>query len=467
MSEDQRIHRKKGRFRTAAAIAACKLTRHLLHLAGKGGTTLPGRIALRLQGNILAAVSRGMHIVLVTGTNGKTTTCRMLEKALIQDGKKCLLNRSGANLLPGITAEFVCNADRRGNPLFDYAVVECDEGTLKQVAAQLKPEIIVVTNLFRDQLDRYGEVMNTRAEIQKGIQMSPESILCLNADCILTATLGTDVPNRIFYYGMDTAAGDQKKHGQSDARYCLRCGAELVYHYHTYAHLGDYECPGCGYRRPSPETALLKVIETGEDSSEVLVKVRDEIFSEKVGLPAVYNLYNILAAECAGMALGLETGCMAEAAGSVRAPFGRMEHFTVEGCSIRMILVKNPAGCNQAMEYIAGTGSDYGIAFCLNDRTADGHDISWIWDTDPETILQDPHRRSVWVSGTRAEDMQLRLKYAGAPQQSISMEKNYARLIEEMVSKEKNVFVLPNYTSMLDLREALLEKAGGSAFWRG
>ena len=453
--------------RTSSAIILCRLARRLMHLAGKGGTTLPGRIALLLDKEILSTVSRGMHIVLVTGTNGKTTTCRMLEQALILEGKKCLLNRSGANLLPGITAEFVCNADRTGKPRCDYAVTECDEGALKQITQRLNPEIIVVTNLFRDQLDRYGEVMNTREEILKGIRKAPQSILCLNADCVLSSAMSANLPNPTGYFGIDTPVGDQGERELSDAKYCLFCGTELVYHYHTYAHLGDYECPACGYRRPFPETSLTEITGTGAASSEARMRIRDKNLAVTISLPAVYNLYNALAAACAGVKLGLKTKSITRALETVEAPFGRMEHFTIGGCSIRMILVKNPAGCNQAMEYIAGTGEDYGIVFCLNDRTADGHDISWIWDTDPEQILLDPHKKSVWVSGTRAEDMQLRLKYSGAPEESITLEKDYSRLLDEIVRREKQVFLLPNYTSMLDLRQVLLQKAGGNAFWKG
>ncbi len=454
-------------FHTRAAIGLCKLTRKVLHLAGKGGTTLPGRIALLLDGNVLATVTRGMHIVLVTGTNGKTTTCRMLERAILQEGKKCLLNRSGANLLPGITAELVCNADGHGRGRVPYAILECDEGALKQVTKRLKSEVIIVTNLFRDQLDRYGEVMHTREEIRKGLLAAPDSILCLNADCILTATLGRDAAGRVCYYGVETPVGEQKEQELSDAKYCLNCGAELVYQYHTYAHLGRYVCPACGFERPSPEVSLLQITAADADSSTALFQIRDETVCAKISLPGVYNLYNALASVCGGMALGLKPDRMAAAMGSVEAPFGRMEHFSLNGCSIRMILVKNPAGCNQAIEYITGNGEDYGVVFCLNDRTADGHDISWIWDADLEKILSDPHRRSTWVSGLRAEDMQLRLKYGGAEEESIVMEKDYARLIEAMTEKEKQMFLLPNYTAMLDLRQALLHKTGGNAFWKG
>ena len=461
------MKKRKTMLRTAAAVGLCKLTRGILRLTGKGGTTLPGRIALSIDRDVLSTVSRGMHIVLVTGTNGKTTTCRMLEKAITLEGKPCLLNRSGANLLPGITAELVCSADRKGNPLADYAVIECDEGALKQVTMRLRPDVIVVTNLFRDQLDRYGEVMNTREEILRGIGNAPESCLCLNADCILTASLAEDLPNPVFYYGIDTPPEEQQEKELSDAKYCLHCGAELIYRYHTYAHLGDYYCPSCGRRRPQPGISAEGTVESSADHSEVRLRFADESITAEVSIPGVYNLYNALAAVSAGTALGLGRDSLVRALGTVEAPFGRMEHFTINGCSIRMILVKNPAGCDQAVDYVTGVGEDYEIAFCLNDRTADGHDVSWIWDADLEKIARDPRRRSVWVSGVRAEDMQLRLKYAGIPEKEITMEKDYARLIGRISRKGRMVFLLPNYTSMLDLRRALVKKTGDGAFWKG
>ena len=230
------------------AIAACKLTRQALRLFRRGGTALPGKAARLFDPDILKRVSEGMEIIVVTGTNGKTTTCGMLENALRAGGRECLSNKSGANLLSGVTAELTCNATWSGKPKTHYAVIECDEGALKQVAPLISPKVIIVTNLFRDQLDRYGEVMHTLDEIRTGILASPGSILCLNADDSLTGSLAGDVPNPVVWYGLDTSTGEEKEPVLSDARYCIRCGTEYGYHYHTYAHLGGFFCPKCGYR---------------------------------------------------------------------------------------------------------------------------------------------------------------------------------------------------------------------------
>ena len=458
---------KRTRLRTILAAAACKLVRRLLHLAGQGGTTLPGRIALWIDRDILSTASQSMHIMMVTGTNGKTTTSRMMEKAVLLSGRTCLLNRSGANLLPGIAAEFVCNTDWKGRPRAEYAVIECDEGALKQAAARLQPEIIVVTNLFRDQLDRYGEIMHTREEILEGILCSPDSIVCLNADCVLTASMAGSFPNRTVYYGVNVPAGDQGRRENADAKYCLNCGEELTYHYYTYAHLGGYECRKCGYRRPEPETAVNEILEAGVSDSRVLLTIGGKTDSVRIGLPAIYNIYNALAAACALSRTDLDRQSVFAGLETARAPFGRMEAFQTEHCAVRVILVKNPAGCNQAMDYILEQTEEYGLVFCLNDRTADGHDISWIWDADMEKLIGDSRRRSIWVSGTRAEDMRLRLKYAGLREEEIRMEKDYSRLITDMTEREKRIFVLPNYTAMLDFRREFLRKNGGTEFWKG
>ena len=456
--------KKNVRMMTAAAV--CRTVRGLMHLTGRGGTALPGKAALAIDRNVLEKASRNMHVIVVTGTNGKTTTCHILEQAMILSGRKCLLNRSGANLLSGITAEFVCNVGKGGTPAADFAVIECDEGALKQVTPKVKPEVIVVTNLFRDQLDRYGEVMNTRAQILAGIRQSPESILCLNADCPLTASIADEVPNPVLYYGLNVPVGDQKERELTDAKYCVKCSAELVYSYYTCDHLGSYSCPECGFHRPGPETAVTEIAEMNTDHSAVRLKIRGREYDAEVSLPAVYNLYNTVAAVCAGNAAGIADEILLKAAGSISACFGRMENFSLGGKDVQMILVKNPAGCNQALDFVNGACEDYDIVFCLNDKTADGHDISWIWDADYEKIVEDPRRKQIFVSGIRAEDMQLRLKYAGAEEREILLEKDFGVLLQKISENNRRVFILPNYTSMLELRKVILRTAGGEEFWK-
>lgn len=477
---------KPNWIQTVMSVAACKGTRGFLRITGRGGTALPGKTARIFAKDILEVTSSGMEIIVVTGTNGKTTTSRMLEHALTAAGRECLANKSGANLLSGVTAEITCNATWTGKPKTHYAVIECDEGALKQVVPLIHPKVIVVTNLFRDQLDRYGEVMHTVEQIRMGIQKVPEAVLCLNADDSLVSSLAFDVPNKVVWYGLDTPVGEQKDAAISDAKYCIRCGTPYQYHYHTYAHLGDFYCPSCGYHREKTQVAVTKIEKIAADGSTVRMRLATGAAESgkpsdaetgtgndanerqvRIGLPAVYNIYNAAAAVCAYTAFGLPTQEILASLADVHSSFGRMETFEIGNNRVQMILVKNPAGCNQALAYVASLEEDFNLVFCLNDRTADGHDISWIWDADYEQVMQNLHVRHIYVSGDRAADMQLRLKYADCAEEKITMMDDNEKLLEEMRNSSLPSFILPNYTSMLALRKVLSDATGGTDFWKG
>jgi UDP-N-acetylmuramyl tripeptide synthase len=461
--------------KTFLAVSACKLTRLGLRVLHRGGTTLPGRSALLFDKKILEVVSKNMEIIVVTGTNGKTTTCSMLRNALQEGGIEPLSNISGANLLTGITAEFTALSTLGGKPKKKYAIVECDEGALKKVVPLIKPKVIVVTNLFRDQLDRYGEVMHTLEEIRRGVKLVPDTILCLNADCSLTASLAKDVPNQIFYYGIgkeaissinnvETPSGGSEL---SDAKYCINCGTEYEYSYHTYAHLGGFKCPKCGYKRMQPNMEVCTIDKISSKGSDIAVMLNGNKSKPiHIGLPAVYNIYNALSALGAYAAAGWKLSDMTKSLANVNSSFGRMETFTYNNVDIQMILVKNPAGCNQSLSYLSSLGEDYVAVLCLNDKTADGHDISWIWDADHEKVALDPHCKKIYVSGTRATDMMVRLKYAGADEDSITLVEDNKELIDIMTSHKLPVFILPNYTSMLSLRAVLSAATGKKEFWK-
>ena len=462
-----------GSITTALAVTACKATRGLLRIAGRGGTTTPGRAAMVFDKEILAKVSDNMDTIIVTGTNGKTTTCRMLEQALSSTGVSVLANKSGANLLKGITAEFTANATIGGKPKSKYAIIECDEGALKQVAPLVKPKVILVTNLFRDQLDRYGEVTHTLEHIRIGIEKVPESILCLNADCSLVSSLAKDVPNKVYFYGLDCPYGDQEGPEISDAKYCINCGTEYEYDYHTYAHLGGFKCPKCGYSRHKTDTAVTSVDKLSAKGTELTMEFRNadkslaDTANVLVSLPAIYNVYNAVGAICAYTAAGYNRDDIIASLKATGSSFGRMETFELDGTDIQMILVKNPAGCNQALEYVTDIEDDKTVAVCLNDRTADGHDISWIWDAEYERLANDTSIKQIIVSGDRAENIALRLKYAGMDESAITIIHGWDKLIDAMRKSEYPVFVLPNYTSMTSLRAPLAEITGKGEFWKG
>ena len=244
--------KKPNKLQTVLSVASCKLTRSILRRTGRGGTALPGIVAMKISKNILSVPTRDMEIVVVTGTNGKTTTCNMIEHALIEGGHGCHRDQSGANLVHGIASDLLCDTDWLGNPKSHYAVLEVDEAALKNLVPLIHPKVIVVTNVFTDQADRFGNVENTLAEIRKGIKRSPDSILVLNAEDTQTSSLALGVPNKVIRYGLEATVGEQGNIDLTDAGKCPKCGGEYEYDYHIYAHLGGFRCPKCGYAHETP-----------------------------------------------------------------------------------------------------------------------------------------------------------------------------------------------------------------------
>lgn len=468
--------------RTVFAVAVCKASRAVLHRIGRGGTSFPGKAAMVLKKDLLTVVSQDVASIVVTGTNGKTTTAAMLESVLRCAGLETVSNRSGANLLSGVTAELAACTDWRGRAVKHYAVIECDEGALHQVVPLLHPKVIIVTNLFRDQLDRYGEVMHTLEAVRRGIEQVPEAVLCLNADDSLTASLALDLPNPVAWFGIGIGveAGDPEQNsGQdfgneessvSDARYCIRCGTEYVYSFRTFAHLGGFRCPACGYARPDPDVEITSIDSMDYTGTRVHMRFEKRsvgMVPVNIAAPALYNIYNAAAAACSAQAAGISLQAVLKALASTSGAFGRMETFEPGGAAAQMILVKNPAGCNQALDYLCSLKKPYALILCLNDRDADGHDISWIWDVDYEKLCQHPFLQGIYVWGIRAEDLQLRLKYAGIPESRIRHIRKKETLLMIIRGSKVPVFILPNYTAMLPLRELLQKETGKAEFWKG
>ena len=452
--------------RAFLAIVLCKALRFLSRLLHRGGTAMPGRWAVRICPNLLSILARDVKAIAVTGTNGKTSTSRMIEAAFQEEGVSYLINRSGANLMSGIVTEFVMNSSITGKCRKEFAVIECDEAAARTVFGQLKPRVVLVTNLFRDQLDRYGEVTHTLENIRIGLQGAPDAILCLNADCSLTASLGQDLPNRAVFYGIEKGAVPSREKPEiSDATHCIRCKTEYDYDYITYAHLGGFRCPHCGYSRPEAAYAVTKVQALRADSSTVTMRIRGEERRIDVNLPALYNIYNAAGAMAALLELGIRTDCAVRALAEFRCGFGRMEQFDIGG-GTRLMLVKNPAGCNQVLEFLQDVKEEYILVICLNDRAADGTDVSWIWDADFEKLPSLlPNLKHIIVSGDRAADMHVRIKYAGIGEAMISEERNYEALVSRLSACKEPVFIMPTYTALLDLRTVIVRHTGGSEFW--
>ena len=457
--------KKPNMIQTIISVAACKFTRFVLRKTGRGGTALPGIVAMKLAGNILAAVSDGMEIVVVTGTNGKTTTCNMIEHALTSAGKDCLRDKAGANMLHGIASDLISNATWLGKPKHSHAVLECDEAALKLLVEYIQAKVIVVTNLFSDQVDRFGSVQNTLKEIRTGVEHSPQSILVLNADETLSASLGYRVPNQVVWYGMEETVGVQGNIDLTDAGVCPQCGGSYTYSYHVYAHLGGYSCPKCGYSRHTPDVAVTAIDAITAEGSRIHLRTEGKTREAYVALPAVYNVYNAAAAVAAATAAGITCEEAVASLSSLRASFGRLETFDLDGIRVQMILVKNPAGCNQAFSYVTGFDEDFTAVLCLNNRTGDGVDFSWINDTDYEKLVCDPHLKKLYIGGDRAEELKQRLEKAGAREELMVVVRDYPWLLDELRKEKRPVFAMPNYTAMMELRSALSQATGTKDFW--
>ena len=455
------------RLRTSIAVAACKLARFGLRKLGRGGTDFPGRIALKLCPDLLGRLAKDVTVVIVTGTNGKTTTSRMIEQALADAGISYLANRSGANLLSGVTAEFCAAASTLGGKCRQpFALIEADEAAFKTISRYVDAKAIVVTNVFRDQLDRYGEISHTLDNIRIGIEHSPNAQVCLNADDSLVSSLAEQIPNKVMYYGVNVPVYQERVAEVSDAPYCIRCKHEYEYSYITYGHLGGYKCPHCGYARPTPAVCVTEVRSSGDEGSDITLSVDGRSYNTRVALPGGYNIYNACAAMAMGMAIGLDPAVTARALEHFTCGFGRMETFDIQGHSLRMILIKNPAGCNQVLNYLTAATQPLLFVACLNDRAQDGRDVSWIWDVDFERLTaMGDNLDAVYVSGVRAEDMALRFRYAGIPMEKLRIYKDYAKLMEAILAQDKPACIMPTYTAMLGLREKISKTYGIKEFW--
>ena len=452
--------------RTFLSVTSCKLSRFILRKLGKGGTNVPGRVALAIDPHVLGKLAKGVTTIIVTGTNGKTTTSRMIERSLEESGYRFFANKSGANMLSGITAEFAMHSGLGGKNKYPYALIECDEAAFKTVSKYVDAKCVVVTNVFRDQLDRYGEVTHTLNSILTGIKNSPNAVVCINADDSLSVSMKDEIPNKVVFYGVETEIYKNRVEEVSDAPYCIKCKTEYVYDYVTYGHLGGFRCPNCGYHRPQTEVSVEKVLESTPDSSTILLNLNGSEYQATINLPGGYNIYNATATAAAGYVLGIKNETIIDALSSFECGFGRMEKFTVNGTDIRMILIKNPAGCNQVLNFLSNNTAPSLFVVALNDRFADGTDISWIWDVDFEKLNQISDKLTeIWVTGRRADDMAMRFKYAGIPVNKIKVMKDYEQLIDAATKQQAPVYMMPTYTAMLDIREIFSKNYGFKEFW--
>ncbi|WP_236895387.1 Mur ligase family protein [Clostridium beijerinckii] len=442
------------------SILLSKITAFSAKHIVKGGSNFPGKIALKIDKSILKHVSKGYKVILVTGTNGKTTTTSMIYNILKENKLHVITNSTGANLYPGIVACFISNYSffkKKENP---YAVIEVDEANVKFITEYITPEIITVTNLFRDQLDRYGEVYTTLVKILEGVTKVPESKLVLNGDESLLGKL--DVKNPVAYYGFNTPIKeDTTLEINADAKFCKFCKSPYSYNLVTYNHLGDFYCPECGYKRSELAYAVNKIFDLTPENSSVLIN-DTEVFISQSG---AYNIYNALCAFAISKELGIEDSVIKASLQNQSSSFGRQEQISIDNKDVQIILVKNPAGYNQALDTLALNTSEFSAVFMLNDNYADGRDVSWIWDVDFEKISS-LQIEDIFVSGIRMYDMAVRLKVAGLNVDKFILKEDYEELTDKIKeSASKKIYILATYTAMINYRKYLHSKGYIKKLW--
>ncbi len=451
-----------------AKVAASRVIGAASRASGRGGgTTLPGRVLLRLAPDAIARLGAGLdRTTIVSATNGKTTTAGMIAAVLAAEGRQPVHNRAGSNMTWGVATALLEQAGSEG-------LFEVDEAWLPQVVAQLEPQTIVLGNLFRDQLDRYGEMEALAAEWGRTVaEREGRTGFVLNADDPLIADLGRDADGReredVVYFGIEdaTQALPELQHA-FDAKHCRRCGHPYAYERAFVGHLGHYACRHCGSRRPSPTVAATAIDLEGVEGSRITVRTPGEEIRLRLPLPGLYTVYNALAAIAAGLRLGVPPRRIADSLSGFQSAFGRVETIEVAGKAVSMFLIKNPAGANEVLRTLSleAKEEEVDLWIGLNDRIADGRDVSWVWDADFELLAGNVRR--VVCSGTRAAEMALRLKYAGWPSDSIDVDPGIEESLDRAVAAApRRLFALPTYTALLELHKVLSGRGLAKEFWR-
>jgi UDP-N-acetylmuramyl tripeptide synthase len=449
--------------RLTTETSAARLVGRLSRAVGRGGgTTLPGKLLWKVDPGAVDALAARLPagVAVVSATNGKTTTSAMLARIL---GARYRLawNNSGANLASGVASTLLAARDA------DLGLLEVDEFALPEVMRRVRPRVVSLGNLFRDQLDRYGELEHIADRWRTAVSTLPHaSMLVVNADDPLVAELA-EGRDQVLRFGVDDPrlARPALQHA-ADSKYCVRCGGPYTYAAAYVGHLGDYRCPACGHARPRLDLAARSIDLQALDASVFDLVTPAGTARVRLPLPGLYNVYNALAAASAALALDASLDEIVAGLGTFTAAFGRFERIEAGDRRILMLLIKNPAGANEAVRTLEEGGVPATLVIALNDRIADGRDVSWIWDVDFEPLLARVER--IVVSGERAAELALRFTYSGYPPQQLEVIPDLREALDRglaLVPAGGELGVLPTYTAMLELRQIAVNRGLVRPFW--
>ncbi len=450
--------------RMSAAIAACKASHKIMRMLGRTARALPGKIALVIDPKVIDELSAGHKTITITGTNGKTTTTHIVQQAVINTYGTAAYDPSSTNLEQGIATTLCLDSSVGGRRKSDWAVIECDEGSSKTILPAMHPQVMVVTNLYRDQVDRYTSWTTARDYIIKAAQSSPQTKLVLNADCQVTASIADVVDNEVIWFGVECPVYDEGIADYDDSVSCIDCDAPLEFSHRTFAHLGEYACPNCGRRHHRPDIACTRIEDRREKSCTLTLRINGVEHVVEANIRAGYDVYNAVAAVAGLLATGMPEEDVFKALARFTHAAHRFEVFDIDGTLTRLLLMKNTAGCNQLINMLVSEGELPDNLVCLlGAEIMDGITTDWIQDVRWEKIVN--ANTQVIVGGPKYEDMRDRLLRAGVPEGNIRVQKSYAALVSDIAAIKQPVNVIANCSTIEALRLELVKSYQPVDYW--